>query len=323
MKILVTGGAGYIGSVTNALLRQKGHETVVFDNLATGHKGAVGDTKLIIGDLRNREEIEAVFNGDSFDAVVHFAALSLAGESMQKPYEYYVNNIVGGLNLLEAMRANDVATIVFSSTCAVYGYPKSLPVTEEAAIAPVSVYGSSKRMYEEILGWYEHLYGIRSAILRYFNAAGAMLDGSLGENHDNESHIIPVAFEAATGKREFFELFGEDYDTPDGTCIRDYIHVVDLANAHIQALEYLKKHDKSLMVNLGVGKGYSNKEVINMVERITGKTLPVVVKDKRPGDPTSIYADNTKAREILDWVPKHSDLQTIVSSAWKWYQNLG
>ncbi|MBI5621076.1 UDP-glucose 4-epimerase GalE, partial [Candidatus Gottesmanbacteria bacterium] len=239
MKVLITGGAGYIGSVTNAILRQQGHETVIFDNLSLGHKQAIGDTKLIIGDLRNKEDIDGVFTQDHFDAVIHFAALSLAGESMEKPYEYYDNNLRGGLNLLEAVRQHGNPSVIFSSTSAVYGYPDRVPVTEDAPIAPVSVYGSSKRMVEEMIEWYGRIYGTRSVCLRYFNAAGAMVDGSLGEAHRSESHIIPIALEVASGKREKFEIFGNDYDTPDGTCIRDYIHVVDLANAHMKSIEYL------------------------------------------------------------------------------------
>jgi UDP-glucose 4-epimerase len=239
MNILVTGGAGYIGSVTNRILRDRGWQTVIFDNLSAGHRQAAGDTQIVVGDLRDRESINAVFNDRKIDAVIHFAALALAGESMQKPYEYYVNNIIGGLNLLEAMRAHDCKTIVFSSTCAVYGHPQTLPVTEREPYKPVSVYGASKRNFEEILSWYEKIYGIRYAALRYFNAAGAMPDGTLGEDHRPESHIIPIALDVAAGTRPEFTVFGDDYDTPDGTCIRDYIHVLDLADAHIRAVERL------------------------------------------------------------------------------------
>ncbi len=322
MKILITGGAGYIGSVTNAILRQQGYETVVFDNLSLGHREAVGDTKLIVGDLRNKEDIDGVFAKDHFDAVIHFAALSLAGESMEKPYEYYDNNLRGGLNLLEAMRTAGCPAIIFSSTSAVYGYPPRIPVTEEEPIAPVSVYGSSKHMVEEMIEWYGKIYGIRSVSLRYFNAAGAMQDGSLGEAHTNESHIIPIALDVATGKRESFEVYGNDYKTPDGTCIRDYIHVVDLARAHIKSVEYLAKGSASVALNLGVGKGYSNLEVLDTVERVTGKIVKRSFGSRRPGDPAKLWADNKKAKEVLGWESKYPDLQTIVETAWKWHQRI-
>lgn len=320
MKLLITGGAGYIGSITNAILKEAGHETVIFDNLSRGYKEAAGDTRLIVGDLTRKADIEQVLQEESFDAVIHFAALALAGESMEKPDQYYENNIIGGLNLLEAMRLGQCKYIIFSSTCAVYGYPASLPVTEEEKIKPVSVYGSSKRMFEEILGWYGELFGIRSVMLRYFNAAGALLDGSLGERHDPETHIIPIALDVASGKRATFELFGSDHDTKDGTCIRDYIHVVDLAHAHIHAVDYLIRGGLSTAINLGVGKGYSNREVIETISRVTGKPVPIVEKPRRPGDPAQIYADNTKAKAVLGWEPRYSDIQTIVESAWKWYQ---
>ena len=316
MKILITGGAGYIGSITNKLLEAQGHDTVIFDNLSRGHREAVGKTPLLVGDLTNISDINEVFEQHSFDAVIHFAALSLAGESMEKPYEYFHNNLLGGLNLLEAMRKHNCKKIIFSSTSAVYGYPKRVPIVEEEAIAPVSVYGASKHMVEEMIGWYGKTYGISSVILRYFNAAGAMLDGSLGEDHEPESHIIPMALSVALGKKEKFELFGDDYETPDGTCIRDYIHVVDLADAHIKALAL----EQSQVINLGVGRGYSNKEVLAIVKKVTGKKLPIEVKPRRPGDTAKLWADNAKAKKILGWEPKHSDIETIVSSALKWHQ---
>lgn len=320
MKFLITGGAGYIGSVTNALFKAQGHETVVFDNMATGHKEAVGDTKLIVGDLRNKGDIEHVFSEMTFDAVIHFAALTLPGESMQKPYEYFHNNIDGGLNLLEAMRAHTCKRIIFSSTCAVYGFPKDLPVTEESPIAPTSVYGASKRNFEEILEWYEKIHSIRFARLRYFNACGASPDGTLGEDHQPETHIIPVALNAVL-RGEPFYVFGRDYKTPDGTCIRDYIHVSDLADAHLKAAEYIQKNDTSLTVNLGVGKGYSNLEVLQAVETVTGKKLDIQNKERRLGDPDAIYADNTKAKTMLGWEPKYTTPEAIIETAWKWHQS--
>jgi UDP-glucose 4-epimerase len=320
MKYLVTGGAGYIGSITNWLLRSLGHETVVFDNLKNGHKEAVGDSPLIVGDLRNKEDIEKVFSLHQFDAVIHFAALALAGESMQKPFEYFHNNIDGGLNLLEAMRVHGCKTIIFSSTCAVYGFPKDLPVTEESPIAPASVYGASKRNFEEILDWYEMVYGVRNAKLRYFNACGAIPDGTLGEDHRPETHIIPVALRTSVQGKPFY-IFGNDYKTPDGTCIRDYIHVLDLADAHIKAVEYIKKNDASLTVNLGVGKGYSNLEILKAIEEVTGKKLTVKHKPRRSGDPDAIYADNTKAAKLLGWKPKYTTPVSIIKTAWAWHQN--
>lgn len=321
MKVLITGGAGYIGSVTNAILRQRGVETVVFDNLSLGHREAVGDAQLIVGDLRNKEDIDRVFAGGSFDAVIHFAAYSLAGESMEKPCEYFDNNLRGGLNLLEAMRRHGCRSIIFSSTSAVYGYPSKIPVTEDAAIAPVSVYGSSKRMVEEMMEWYGRIYGTRYVLLRYFNAAGATAEGNIGEHHTNESHIIPLAMEVVLGKRERFEVYGNDYDTLDGTCIRDYIHVVDLADAHIKSVDHLAKGGESVALNLGVGRGYSNLEVLETVERVTGKKVPRVFGKRRPGDTAKLWADNTKAKALLGWNPTYSDLEIIVETAWKWHQS--
>lgn len=321
MKVLITGGAGYIGAVTNAVLKAQGVETVIFDNLSLGHREAVGNTKLIVGDLRSKEDIDKAFSVDTFDAVIHFAALSLAGESMSKPYEYYDNNLRGGLNLLEAMRTAGCKAIIFSSTSAVYGYPPRVPVTEEEPIVPVSVYGSSKRMVEEMIEWYGKIYGIRSVSLRYFNAAGALPDGSLGETHAHESHIIPIALDVAEGRRPFFEVYGNDYGTPDGTCIRDYIHVVDLADAHIKAAKYLAKGSASVALNLGVGKGYSNLEVLDTVERVTGKIVRRSFGSRRPGDPAKLWADNQKAKKVLGWEPQYPDLETIIETAWKWQQN--
>lgn len=321
MKILITGGAGYIGSITNRLLKDAGHETVIFDNLSTGHPQSVGDTELIRGDLTNPDDIRTALAGRSIDVVIHFAALALAGESMRIPYRYYQNNILGGLNLLEAMRAEGVNSIIFSSTCAVYGYPAHLPVTEAESYKPVSVYGSSKRMFEEILEWYGKIYGLKYAALRYFNAAGAHPDGTLGEDHPDESHIIPIAIRVAMGRQPVFGLFGADYHTPDGTCIRDYIHVMDLAEAHRQAAEILIKTGTSFAVNLGVGKGYSNREVLRAVERVSGKPIKIEVKDRRPGDPDAIYADNSKAVSLLGWKPRYPGIDEIVESAWKWHVN--
>lgn len=318
MKILVTGGAGYIGSVTAKILQDKGYEVVVFDNLNGGHKENVS-SKLVVGDLLNKEDINSGLKDENFDAVIHFAALALAGESMEQPFSYFQNNILGGINLLEFMKQKNVKHIVFSSTCAIYGTPKILPVAENAEKSPESVYGESKLAFEKILHWYDEIYGIKHINLRYFNAAGASLDGSLGENHNPETHIIPKAIKAAINNYEF-QLFGKDYATPDGTCIRDYIHVEDLANAHILAIDKLSKTNKSDSFNLGVGRGRSNLEVLDMVKKISGKNFSIKIAPRRLGDPAVVYADNAKAKAQLGFNPQYSDLETIVKTAWDWHK---
>lgn len=319
MKILVTGGAGYIGSITNRELVRAGFETVVFDNLSEGHRKAVGKTRLIEGDLTDKASIDKVFQKENFDAVIHFAAKALAPESLEKPYLYFHNNIMGGLNLLEGMRQGDCNKIVFSSTCAIYGYPKALPVTEDEEQKPVSVYGESKRMFEAILSWYGNIYKINSIALRYFNAAGATEDGALGEDHKAETHIIPLGVRSALTSQPFL-LYGQDYNTPDGTCLRDYIHVEDLADAHVLALKHLMQNKKSGVFNLGTEKPYSNKEVIAMVKRISGVDFPVKVEGRRIGDPDAIYADSSRAKAQLNWQPKYDNLEIIVKTAWQWHK---
>jgi len=319
MKILVTGGAGYIGCHTVSLLQKEGHEVVVFDNLVYGHKEAVF-CPLVVGDLLDKKAVRKVLEENEFTAVIHFAAYALAGESMSKPGKYFENNILGGLNLLEAMKDFGVKYIVFSSTCAVYGYPEKLPVTEESPLNPVSVYGESKLAFEKILRWYDEIYGIKNICLRYFNAAGADLEGRIGEDHQPETHIIPLAIKTALGQQKEFTLFGDDYPTPDGTCIRDYIHVLDLASAHIKALEFLQKENQSDIVNVGTGNGYSNKQILEMVKKISGADFPVKIAPRRPGDPVAIWADNKKIKKVLGWQPKYSDLETIIRSAWKWHK---
>ena len=320
MKILVTGGAGYIGSHTVDLLQKEGYEVVVFDNLVYGHKEAVS-CPLVVGDLLDKKAVRKVFEENKFTAVIHFAAYALAGESMSKPGKYFENNILGGLNLLEAMKDFGVKYIVFSSTCAVYGYPEKLPVTESSPLNPVSVYGESKLTFEKILRWYDEIYGIKNICLRYFNAAGADLEGRIGEDHQPETHIIPLAIKTALGQQEEFTLFGDDYPTPDGTCIRDYIHVLDLASAHIKALEFLQKENRSDIFNVGTGNGYSNKQILEMVKKISGVDFPIKIAPRRPGDPAAIWADNKKIKKVLGWQPKYSDLEIIIRSAWKWHQS--
>jgi UDP-glucose 4-epimerase len=314
--ILVTGGAGYIGSVTTAELIKKGYKVIVFDSLENGHSDAV-TTRFIKGDLLNMEDLNKL-NGENIDTVIHFAAYAEAGESMQYPYKYFQNNIQGGLNLLEYMKNSNIKKIIFSSTCAIYGTPKNLPVSEENEKNPESVYGESKYMFEKILKWYDQLFGIKYINLRYFNAAGASMDGKLGENHKLETHIIPLAIKSALTGSEF-TLYGNDYPTKDGTCIRDYIHVLDLAEGHILAMDSLSEGRDSNSYNLGTGKGYSNLEVINKIKEISDKDFPVKIISRRAGDPPLIYADNSKAVKELGFSPQYSDLETIISTAWKWH----
>lgn len=318
MRILVTGGAGYIGSVTVKDLQENGHEVVVYDNLLYGHKESV-TCHLIIGDLLDFKFLKENVKGQ-FDAVIHFAAYALAGESMENPYKFFQNNLQGGLNLLEFMKMRKIPNIIFSSSCAIYGYPSKLPVAEEESKKPESVYGESKLMFEKILFWYEKTHGIKHINLRYFNAAGATLDGALGENHDPETHIIPIAIKTALGIHPAFKIFGTDYNTPDGTCIRDYIHVSDLSQAHVKALGKIENTRKSDYFNLGTGKGYSNREVLNMVKKVSGIDFKIEEIERRSGDPDAIYADNSKAVKELGFDPQYSDLETIVKTAWDWHR---
>lgn len=315
-KILVTGGAGYIGSITVKRLLESGYEVVVFDNLSQGHKTSVA-CPLVMGDLLNPQDFSQL-DSYTIDGVIHFAAAALAGESMKHPAKYFENNILGGVHLLEYMNKRNISSIVFSSTCAIYGTPDKVPVSEEESKKPESVYGESKLAFERVLYWYDRIYNIKHINLRYFNACGASLDGSLGELHDPETHIIPIAIQSAITNTPF-PLFGTDYETSDGTCIRDYIHVEDLASAHMLAFEQLEKTKESNFFNLGTGNGYSNKQIIDMVKKVSGKDFPVEVKPRRPGDPSIIYADNTKAKTILGWNPEHSDLETIIQTAWKFH----
>jgi UDP-glucose-4-epimerase GalE len=318
MKVLVTGGAGYIGSHACAALAAKGHEVVVFDNLAHGHRDFVQWGDLIVGDLRNAVEITAAMASERPDAVMHFAALIAVGESVENPAKYYQNNVGGSLNLLDAMRASGVDEFVFSSTAAVYGVPETDPIPENHKKAPINPYGATKLMVEQALGDYGAAYGLRHAALRYFNAAGADPEGRVGEAHEPETHVIPLALEAAIGDPTAFRIFGTDYDSPDGTAIRDYIHVVDLADAHVRALEHLAAGGDSLQLNLGTGKGVTVREIVAAVERVTGKSLKPREIERRAGDPPSLVADSRACRETLGWAPRRSDLDTIIADAWAW-----
>ncbi len=321
-KILVTGGAGYIGSFTAHLLKKKGFEVVIFDNLEYGHPEAAPDFKLIKGNLvTDKKLLEKVCQQEKFAGVIHFAAYALAGESMEKPEKYFINNVYGTLNLLEAMREAKVNKIVFSSTCAVYGQPEKLPIVEEEKKEPESPYGESKLMIEKILSWYGKIYGLHSLSLRYFNAAGAAFDGSIGEDHQPETHLIPLACQVALGKRKKLVINGDDYPTPDGTCIRDYIHVLDLAEIHLLALGRLEKKKKTEAFNVGTGKGYSVKEVAEMVKKTSGINFKAEIGPRRPGDPAQLFADNTKIKKEFSWQPQYSDLKTIVKSAWQWHRS--
>ena len=314
MKILVTGGAGYIGSVTSELLLDRGHEVVVFDNLETGHYDAVDPrAKLLEGDLRDRDRIREVMIDVRPDAVVHFAAYALVGESMQHPLKYFRNNVQGGLHLVEAMKEAGTKQIIFSSTCATFGQPERMPMTEDLPQRPTNPYGESKLMFEKILNWSRELYGLKSVFLRYFNAAGATK--KYGEDHDPESHLIPLVLFTALGQREKVMIFGDDYETPDGTCVRDYIHIADLADAHILALE--GGHEGAF--NLGNGEGYSVKQVVDVSRAVSGRTIKAEIAPRRPGDPALLIASAEKAKKTLGWKPKYPDLKSIVESAWAWH----
>jgi UDP-glucose 4-epimerase len=319
MKVLVTGGAGYIGSHTVRVLKEYGHEVAVLDNLSKGHKESLPfGVSLIEGDLGDKSFLNYVFLENKFDAVVHFAGLIEVGESMKNPDIFYQSNVVNSLNLFDAMVRHDVKKIVFSSSAAVFGEPEKMPIVEEDKKKPTSVYGRNKLFVEEILKDYDRAYGMKSICLRYFNAAGAGYN--IGEDHDPETHLIPLIIFAALGKRENVKIFGKDYPTEDGTCVRDYIHVLDLANAHVLALEKLLKGGDSDCFNLGSGKGYSVKEVIHLVKKISGKDFTVVESERREGDPECLVAGAYKIKNDLGWETKYG-MDEIVSSAWEWHRN--
>ena len=317
-NILVTGGAGYIGSHTCKALAKAGYSPIVYDNLSRGFESAVRWGPLAIHDLGDKAALRQVILDHDIAAVIHFAAYAYVGESMQDPLSYFQNNVAHTLNLLEAMADTGVNTFVLSSTCATYGVPESLPIGEDHQQAPVNPYGESKLMIERVLGWHGRAHDFKSVILRYFNAAGADPDGEIGENHDPETHLVPLAIQAALGHIPHLNIFGQDYDTPDGTAVRDYIHVTDLASAHVRSLDYLFENGGQAAFNLGTGRGHSVRDVINAVEQWSGKTVPVRSGPRRVGDPPILIADPGQANAMLGWAPKLSDLETIVSSAGEW-----
>ena len=321
--ILVTGGAGYIGSHTVQALQDAGYEVIILDNLVYGHKDLVENVlraKLIVGDISDRALLDDLFSTHEIAAVIHFAAYAYVGESITEPAKYYRNNVVGTLTLLEAMLAASVKNIVFSSTCATYGIPQSVPVTEEQPQNPINPYGNSKLMVEKILSDFDRAYGLKSICFRYFNAAGADPAGLLGEDHTPETHLIPLVLQTALGKRESVSILGTDYPTPDGTCIRDFIHVVDLAQAHVLGLQELLRVGESNTFNLGNANGFSVREVIETAKLVTGKPIKVTECDRRPGDPPVLVGSSEKATRVLGWHPQYPGLEDILLHAWNWHQ---
>ena len=319
-NILVTGGAGYTGSHACKALANAGYQPIVYDNLLYGHEWAVQWSPLIVGDISDRQKLREVFETYKPQAVMHFAAFAYVGESVHDPEKYYKNNVVGTIHLLEAMRESNIQSIIFSSSCATYGTPTQLPIPEDHDQNPINPYGKSKWMIEHVLADYENAYGLQSISLRYFNAAGADPEGLIGESHDPETHLIPLVLDAASGKRPSITIFGDDYDTHDGTCVRDYIHVEDLANAHVLALKALQDGQKTRAFNLGNGNGYSIKEIIESVERVTGLKVPVEMGPRREGDPASLIGSAETIKQALGWTPRFTNLDDIIKTAWNWHQ---
>lgn len=319
MRVLITGGAGYIGSHALRCFMAQGHDVWAYDNLSAGHRQAVPNGRLIVGDLMDSAMLDRVLLEHRIEAVIHFAALALVGESVRHPERYYANNVVGSLNLFESMRRNGVGRLVFSSTCATYGIPLTVPISEDEPRKPINPYGNTKLAIELALMDYAaaHEWGI--AILRYFNAAGAGADGALGEDHEPESHLIPLVIRAALGQRDAIDIFGTDYPTPDGTCIRDYVHVEDLADAHVRAMARLTP-GRPLVCNLGTGRGHSVREVIAAVEQVSGRAVPVRESPRRAGDPPVLVASARRANEYLGWTPRYTDLHETVATAWNWHR---
>jgi len=319
MAILVTGGAGYIGSHAVRALKQAGYKTLVFDNLIYGHADFVEPDELIEGDLEDKELLDQVFQNNSIEAVLHFAAYAYVGESVSNPSKYYHNNVGCTLNLLDTMVKYHVQHIIFSSTCATYGEPLQIPIDENHPQNPINPYGRSKLMVEQILDDYDKAYFIKSVRLRYFNAAGADPDGGIGEDHTPETHLIPLILDVAINNRPHISIFGTDYDTPDGTCIRDYIHVTDLADAHVLALKYLENGGKTDFFNLGNGNGFSVKEVIDVAKKVTGKEIAVIHDERRLGDPAELVGSAKKIQDVLGWKPRFAGLEKIIETAWQWH----
>jgi UDP-arabinose 4-epimerase len=317
-NVLVTGGAGYIGSHACKALAAAGFVPITYDNLSSGHDWAVRWGPLEQGDILDQARLNEVFKDYQPSAVLHFAAHAYVGESVEDPAKYYRNNVAGSLSLLEAMREHGVGQIVFSSTCATYGVPQTIPIPDDHPQNPINPYGASKLMIERMLADFGAAYGLRSIALRYFNAAGADPDGEIGEDHDPETHLIPLVLEAAAGKRPSITIYGTDYDTPDGTCIRDYVHVTDLAQAHVLALKLLESGAEPAVYNLGIGIGFSVREVIRTALAITGRSIPAVEGPRRPGDPSRLVAEATRARNELGWEPQHCKLPTMIATAWHW-----
>jgi UDP-glucose 4-epimerase len=323
LTVLVTGGAGYIGSHAVLALQQAGFEVVVLDNLVYGHRDIVENVlkvELVEGDTSDRALLDSLFASRSFAAVMHFAAYAYVGESVTAPDKYYRNNVIGTLTLLEAMVAASIKTFVFSSTCATYGVPNQVPIPEDHPQNPINPYGATKLMVERILADFDPAYSFKSVSFRYFNAAGADPEGRLGEDHNPETHLIPLVLLTALGQQDAISIFGTDYPTPDGTCIRDYIHVTDLAQAHVLGLKYLLNGGDSQTFNLGNGNGFSVREVIDTARQVTGKPIPAVERDRRPGDPPALVGSAEKAQTVLGWSPQYADLTQILTHAWQWHQ---
>ena len=322
MTILVLGGAGYIGSHTVYALIEKGVDVVVIDNLGTGHIEAVHEkARFYKGDIRDRAFVDSVLDKEKIDAVIHFAANSLVGESMVNPLKYYDNNVNGTKVLLQSMVAHGLDKIVFSSTAATYGEPEKVPILETDRTEPTNTYGETKLAMEKMFKWTDRAHGLKYVSLRYFNACGAHVSGKIGEAHSPETHLIPLILQVPLGQREYISIFGDDYDTSDGTCIRDYIHVTDLAQAHILAVDYLMKGNESNIFNLGNGVGFTVKEVIDTARKVTGHEIPAKIAERRAGDPARLIASSDKARQVLLWKPEHADLEEIISTAWNWHKN--
>lgn len=323
MSVLVLGGAGYIGSHTVDRLVDQGQDVIVVDSLVTGHRAAVNDkAKFYQGDLADQDFMRKVFTENpEIDAVIHFAAYSLVAESMKKPLKYFDNNTAGMIKLLEVMNEFDIKNIVFSSTAATYGIPEKMPIMESDPQDPINPYGESKLMMEKIMRWADEAYGTKFVALRYFNVAGAKPDGSIGEDHGPETHLIPIVLQVAQGKRDKLQIFGDDYNTPDGTNVRDYVHPFDLADAHILAVDYLRKGNESNAFNLGSSTGFSNLEIVEAARKVTGKEIPAEIAPRRGGDPDSLIASSDKAREILGWKPQFDNIERIIETAWAWHSS--